>query len=789
MIRSLFFLLFCLLLSVKLLAQSQSIRGLVKDAQSEIPLPGATIVILESDPLQGTVSDENGRFLLTDVAVGRRTIRVQFIGYETITLPNVLIIAGKETLLSVVMRESFEELDEIVITPEVDKDKPNNDLATISARSFNMEEVTRFSGGRNDVARLASNFAGVSTANDSRNDIVIRGNSPTGVLWRIEGIPIPNPNHFSTLGTTGGPVSALNTNLIRYSDFLTGAFPAEYGNANAGVFDVGFRSGNTDKTEFTFQMAFTGIEGMAEGPLNTKNNGSFLVSYRYSFVGLVNDILPIGTNAAPNYQDISFKVDLGQSKIGKIELFGIGGASNIAFLADEIDQDDLFAEANQDFYARSRIGLLGIKHTISVGKDAFLRTILAFSHLQSKFWQDEYELAPTKINTLDGKDTENRYSVHTYLNKKLNRRLTLRAGMQAEIFDIGSLVRDRSNRPDLTGDGLPDWITVRDFEGRLPLYQVYLQSQYRLTQDVTLNIGLHGQYLSFNDSRAIEPRLALNWFATRSSTFNFGYGLHSQMIPLPLLLYQDPVTNRQTNKNVSFTRSRHWIIGYDLKLGMDWRLKTEIYYQQLFDVPVQSIPSPFSLLNEGADFGFREVGSLTNEGSGSNYGAELTLEKFFSKNYYLLLTTSLYQSRYKGSDGIERNTAFNQNYVFNVLTGREFLIGKKYTLTIDTKLTTAGGRYYTPIDLEATRANFGRERLDDSRAFAERFDPYFRWDLKFGLRINSPNKRISQQFFVDFQNLTNHQNAFVRRYNASTDQINTVYQIGFFPDILYRLQF
>ena len=793
-----FITLLTLLTSLSLLAraQTQTIRGQITDSQSEMPLLGATVLLLNSDPQVGTVSDPDGRFQLENVPVGRQAIQVQFIGYESVTLPNVLVTAGKETVLNIAMTESFSELEEVVITPEVEKDKPNNDMATISARTFSLEEVTRFSGGRNDVARLASNFAGVSTTNDSRNDIVIRGNSPTGVLWRIEGIPVPNPNHFSTLGTTGGPVSALNTNLIEDSDFLTSAFPAEYGNANAGVFDVGFRSGNTENYEFTLQTAFTGFEAMAEGPLNRKNNGSFVVSYRYSVLGLVNDLISIGTNATPNYQDLSFKLDLGNTKLGKFEFFGIGGTSDIAFLAEETEEADLFANPDEDFYADSRIGVGGLKHTLPLGGSAYVQTVVAASVQQSQFEQDNYLGDASPFRALEGEDTETRYSINSYLNKKFSRRLTLRTGFQVEVFNVNSDVRDRDNRPDLDGDGLPDWVRVRDFSGTLPLYQAYVQSQYRLSESLTLNTGLHGQYLSFNDSYSAEPRLAINWDATPRSTFNLGYGLHSQMIPLPILLFEEETAPgsgiyEQTNDNLGFTRSHHLVAGYDLKLGTNWRIKTEAYYQSLFDVPVEETPSSFSLLNEGADFAFQDVGSLVNEGTGFNYGIELTLEKFFSNNYYMLLTTSVYDSKYEGSDGVERNTAFNQGYVFNILIGKEFPFGKNGTnaFTFDTKLTTAGGRYYTPIDLAATRANFGREVFDESRAFAEQFDPYFRWDIKFGVRLNNPKKKISHQFFVDLQNVTGQQNVFTRRYNEATDEVNTLYQIGFFPDILYRLQF
>ena len=275
---------FILLLSSQTFAQTQTIRGRVVDAQIGEPLIGASVILIGSDPVRGGITDVDGYFKIEDVPVGRQSLNVQYIGYKSMTLPNVLLTAGKQAVLNISLEESVEQMEEIVVTADANKDEPINDLAKVSARTFSLEEVTRFSGGRNDVARLASNFAGVSTADDSRNDIVIRGNSPTGLLWQVEGIPVATTNHFATLGTTGGPVNALNTNLLRTSDFITGAFPAEYGNALSGVFDVKFRNGNADELEFTGQIGFNGVEMMVEAPINKENHSSFVASYRYELL-------------------------------------------------------------------------------------------------------------------------------------------------------------------------------------------------------------------------------------------------------------------------------------------------------------------------------------------------------------------------------------------------------------------------------------------------------------------------------------------------------------------------
>lgn len=780
-----------LIYSFSISAQSvQNIKGQVIDKQSELPLIGATVVLLDVEPTLGTTTDLDGYFSLVDIPLGRYDVGVSYLGYEGITIPNVELTAGKEIYLEIGIEESIERLDEVVITADVEKDRAQNELATISARTFSMEEVNRYSGGRSDVARLVANFAGVSTADDARNDIVIRGNSPTGVLWRLEGIPIPSPNHFSTLGTTGGPVSALNPNMIKNSDFMTSAFPAEYGNALAGVFDLGMRNGNKDKSEFMLQLgAVSGLEFMAEGPINKDNQSSYLVAGRYGFVGLANEVgIPIGTNATPNYQDISFNINLGNTKAGKFSVFGVGGRSDIDFLHDEVDESDLFAASDEDSYAVSKFGVLGVKHNKILGKSTYVRTILSASTSQNNFVVDRYSNVNTpsesfqRITEFD--NVEVRTTLSSFINRKFNSRLTAKAGFIVENYDYD--VQNRSR------EFTPDWFNFYDFEDNTLLYQAYVQSQYKLSENFTLNTGIHTQNLSINDNWVVEPRLALNYDINDKNMLSFGYGLHHQVAPLPILLTREeiaPGVTEETNINLLPTRSQHYVLGYDAKLSSSWRAKVEAYYQYIDQVPVDPFSSSFSLLNlgEGFDFPDDKVG-LVNEGTGTNIGMELTIEKFFSDGYYGMLTASLYDSKYKGSDGVERNTAFNNQYVLNLLAGREFKVGENKALTFDFKFTTSGGRYYTPVDLPASLIA-GEEVLTQENEYSEQYDPYLRLDVKFGFKVNSKKRKLSHHFFLDIQNVTNNENIFANRYNRITNEVNRVNQLGFFPDFMYRVQF
>ena len=775
--------------NIKAQDNMQTLRGTVIDQQADMPLVGATIELLSTADSKGVTTDINGHFEMKSVPLGRHQFRISYIGYNTITLPNVLVTAGKEVILNIAMEETVINIDEVVVTAEVEKNKTINEMAAISARTFSLEEVSRYSGSSNDVSRMASNYAGVSAMNDSRNDIVIRGNSPTGVLWRLEGIPIPNPNHFSTLGSTGGPISALNPNMLKNSDFMTSAFPAEYGNAIAGVFDVRFRNGNKQKHEFTTQLtAFNGFELMAEGPLNKAKNSSYIASYRHSFVELAHKAgINIGTEAVPNYKDLSFKIDLANGKTGKFSFFGLGGRSDIDFLAKDIGDDDLFADRNDvNGYAKSTLGIVGMNHRYLLNDNTYLRTTLsaatAITDYDEEFILDDGSVAPR----FEVRDMDSRYSLSSYINKKFNAKYTLRAGFLTEYYDLNAQSGGKQKPED-------DWKTYREFDDGLALLQTFAQLRYKPTEPLTINAGLHSQYLALNDQVVLEPRLALNYNLNAKAKLSIGYGLHHQMQPLPIYFFEQQKPDgsiNQNNRNLDFTRSQHLVLGYDYAIGTDWRIKAETYYQYLSKVPIDDYPSTFSVLNTGDSFGFEQTPDLVNEGSGNNYGIEVTIEKFFSKGYYGLITASIFDSNFTPSDGIARNTSFNNKYTFNFLAGKEWYFGKQKqnAFTLDMKMATAGGRYYTPIDLETSNI-LGIAVYDHANAYSERYDPYFRLDVKVGYRINSLKRKISQTFYLDFRNLTNHKNIFAIRYNASKGELFNVYQIGFFPDVKYQVQF
>jgi CarboxypepD_reg-like domain len=783
-----------LVLNMSAKAQTGTITGFVTDKVTEKNLEGATIQLVGTNI--AVVSDKTGSFKISNVPLGRQTLEIRFSGYESVTIPNIDVVSGKENVINAGLIETYNKLDGVVIkSAAVSKLQPNNKAAAVSARQFTLEEVTRYAGGRSDVARLATNFAGVSAPDDSRNDIVVRGNSPAGLLWRIEGIPVPSPNHFSSLGTTGSPVSALNPNVLTNSDFITSAFPSEYGNALGGVFDLGFKKGNPKKNEYQLSVgAFPGLEALAEGPLG-KNGGSFVVSARYAVAGLLGSAG--GTNAPPNYSDLSFNVRFGKSPLGTFSIFGIGGNATIDLIGDKAKETDLFAFKDEDGYVKSGFGVLGVKHNIDIGNHAYLRTIIGTSasfNSIDNFRYFNYQTAQQiRLANFNVDNRSNRVTVSSFYNSKLSNKINIRTGFLFENYSLKAKLSTRELQNDLDGDGYPDYNSILSNDGSFNIFQPFAQGQFRLTKELTLNAGLHGQQFSINNQFVLEPRASLAWSIDKMNTVSIGYGVHHQNIAEPLLFLNEKIGAAlvQTNRKLELVQSNHFVLAYDVKLGDKWRAKLEAYYQQIDKAAVEKIASGYSSLTEGSEFVFStDKSSLVSKGTGFNRGIELTIEKFYSKGYHVLVTSSIFESKYKGSDGIERSTPFDNKYVLNFLGGKEFKIGakKKNIFSIDTKITTAGGKHYTPIDLETSKL-VGFQVAQQGKEFSNQYKDYFRMDLKFAMKFNSSKKKRSHQFYIDLQNLTGSENPFRFQYNRRTQKIDQLNQIGFFPDFGYKFQF
>lgn len=783
------FLIFCTVLTFYSQELKQTIRGVITEKQTQLPLPGAVVQLLTNATINAVTTDANGKFRWDEVPIGRHQIKCSLLGYKE-KYATVILNSGKESIVNIELEESMIQGEEVTVIAEQDKTKTNNKMSTVSARVFSAEEAARYAGSRGDPARMAANFAGVSGANDSRNDIIIRGNSPLGILWRLNGLDIPNPNHFGSAGSTGGPISILNNNTLDNSDFMSGAFAADYGNATAGVFDLKMRNGNNEKYEFLGQVGFNGFELGAEGPLSKKQNSSFLINYRYSTLSVFKALnIDFGTGAAvPQYQDLTFKADVATNRMGKWSVWGIGGLSYVALLeSDKKEGQDLYGYNSRDTYFRSNVGAAGVNHTILFKNNAYLKTNLGISGQYNNITSDRIDTAfkTEKNSKPEYRNTTQtlRYVFNTTYHKKFNARDFISTGVYADAFN--SLFVDSVDNL----FGINTFEVLRNYKGNTALGRAFFQWQHKFTDNLSLNSGLSYQYFILNNAQALEPRLGLKWSLSSQQSLSFGGGMHSQLQPLYIYFASDKLPNGtrlETNKQLDYTRAIHAVIAYDLSFSTNFRLKSEVYYQYIYNAPIKTTPNTFSALNLGADFNSPNIDYLTSKGLGENYGLELTLEKFYSRGYYFLFTASLFESKYKASDNVIRNTAFNGNYVINFLGGKEFKIKEKHTLSLDFKCTYAGGRRYTPINLEASK-QAGDEVRDFSKAFSLQYSPYFRLDIKPTYRLNT--KRLTHEWNIDIQNITSHNNIFQQTYDIKNQSIKTDYQLKLFIIPQYRILF
>ena len=785
---------FSLFLSALFAQQTQKVKGVIIDKESKSPLTGAVIVC--TDVANGTIggeADSNGVFIIAQVPIGKRQFAVHYVGYQDQTLTNIEVSSGKEVYLTIELEERVTKLSEVKVAA-YDNKKAISEMATVSTRMFDVHETERYAGSRQDPARMASNFAGVQGTDDSRNDIVVRGNSPLGVVWNLEDVAIFNPNHFAIPGTSGGPLSIINNKYLANSDFMTGAFSAEYGNAVASVFDLKMRNGNKDKFEFTGQIGILGTEASAEGPLSKKHKASFLVTYRYSNFKFLDKLhVPIGTNSIPEYQDAAFRFNYPINKRSKIAVFGVGGWSNIDLIVSKFTRKpkdaELYGESDRDQYFKSIMGVVGASYSYSINATTYTKLTVTqqvqniAAHHVRVYRNADYAIDSMK-NILGYTFKQAKTAMSWFINKKYGAATTVKAGFQIDRYDLHYL--------DSIREYTYDWRHRWDYDGTPVMLQPYIQLKHRINDNFFYTAGLHVQYFSLTKSKSFEPRLGARYAWGKQQSLSIGYGMHSQLQPLYAYFFHFP-NQAPHNMNMDFTRSHQFVVGYDKVFSTYFRLKAEAYYQYLFNVPIEKrAGSSFSMLNEGSAFTRIFADTLVNKGTGSNVGVELTLEKFFSKHYFMLLTGSLYDSKAKGQDGVNRSTDFNGNFATNAVAGCEYPF-KKSSINLSGKITWGGGKRNSPFDTLRSRLA-GEGVVVDNQRNATRLPNYFRFDVKMGWKHNGTKHKVTHEIAIDLINLTNHRNMLGYTYqpdnvkNGKDPQVMQ-YQLGFLPLLYYKIDF
>lgn len=759
---------------------TQTVRGTVLATDTHEPLIGASVVVVGSEPLIGNTTDLDGRFTLPHVPVGRINVQVRMVGYDEQVLTNLLVNSAKELVLDVRMQESLVQLKEAVVRGRKGHGEVRNDMAAMSTRKISVEETSRMAGGINDPARMVTAFPGVAGDPEGDNTIIVRGNSPKGVLWRLEGMEIPNPNHFTDDGTTGGPINVLNSDMIDDSDFYTGAFAAEYGNVTSAVFDMKLREGNDRKREYTLKAGVLGTDLTAEGPLPGVEGGSYIANFRYSSLALLDQAGIVDYQGVPEYTDAAFKLKVPAGNAGTFSLFGLGGRSNIQQEDRGVMEDTLFASS--DF--GSRMGVLGLTHTRPLNTNNFIYTTVSLSGNASGTAFRETDLPGE--TPLEQRYTDDlarwTWRLSSTLNTRINAAHKLRSGV--------ILTQDHFRMLSATWDS-EDQRTERQLDrtGNATTVQAFSSWKWRWNEQWTMTSGVHVLHYALNGGTSVEPRWALRYQPSSIQAFTVGGGLHSRTEGVMTYLAQatdaDGHTHRP-NEDLGLTRAAHVVLGYERMLAEDVQVKAELYYQHLYGQPVENDPTSSFWLGNGD--GWFTTRSLVNEGRGYNAGVELSAEKFFTRGWHGLATLSLFEAKYRTLSGEWYNSRWNLGAVGNVLAGKEWKIGpaeKDRVLTTGLRYSMMGGQWSTPIDLEASIAAGARKETSD--AMSRKGDPIGKLDMVIAYRVG--RAKASHEFKVDVQNVLNAQTAVSEQFDHRTGTIQTSDQLAMLPVLQYTLRF
>ena len=775
---------------IKTEAQSifQYIKGTVVDVETYVPLSGANITVVGQNGQNGVTSDSTGRFRIF-TSVGRVTVRVSYMGYEELVLSDVLVSTGKEVEITAELKELVFQAGEVVVSGRKSSTASLNTMATVSSNTLRAADALRFAGGYYDPSRMINTFAGVATANnDYSNELVIRGNTPRGLLWRIEGIEVPNPNHFSSgQGGSAGAYSAISSNSIESFGFYTGAFPAEFGNAIAGVIDVDLRKGNSEEGEYAFQTGMIGAEMAAEGPLSKKTGASYAVNARYINFDILNRLKLIDleeSNIAPQTLDIVSNLNLPLEKAGTLNLFCMYGTSHVGKSAEH---NTALWEDETDNWEESETGsvlITGLKHLIPLkGKKTYIRTSLAFTSQTDSFSEGFLDSSYILTETYRYKYDYPSLRAAMLINHKVSPSASLRTGLSYDRLS-GTMLNYK-----LLKSGKND--TLVNAVASTDMGQLYSQVKYKITGRMELMGGFHLLYFRLNNEFSFEPRIGLRWEISKSVSFIAGMGLHSRAEALSVYYTEiKGAGNIRTMENIDLglMKSVQWVTGLDMALGKDITLRLEAYYQHLYNVPIINEPlSRYSILNSSQ--GLPES-DLENAGFGRNKGIELTLDKSFTKSYYILFTASLFDSKYMPGDMQWHNTYYNSRYALNFLGGKDFHVGRnrQNIIGINAKLLSRGGYRYTPVDYEKSMLEKKIVTVS-SQPYSESLPDFMRADAGISFRKN--NNRSSWILMLDIQNITDRENVFRKRYVYTEQGVTSyyIYSLGVVPVFNFRVEF
>ena len=763
----------------------QTVRGTITENFTEHPIDGVIVKLLvDNQAVKQTFCNEKGQFNFNNVEIGFYDVLFTHVNYKSFILPSITVTVSKENVLNIVMESRAKQLTEVEVNFNKERGIPNNEMANSSVFSIHPNDARRLAGGLDDPIRVTGTLPGVTAAtNFSANFVSIRGNSPRSLKYQMEGVELPNPTHFARIGSSGVTFTIFSMQLLDKSDFYTGAFSAEFGDALGGVFDVKFKKGNAKKHEMTFQIGSLGVEFGSEGPISKKNNSSYVFNYRYATVGLGR----IGNPSTPTYQDLSFNIDIPLAKSkGKLQFFAISGTSDRTreALKDSSEWTQSL-DRTKLFLASTTATVGGIYKKYIGAKTVFKLSAVGSYSKQSDnkdYVKDDFSILQQRINEYTSIPLTGAISLKHKFGLKHSNITGLSFNTTAHDWRAEKFSFNQNKQ-----------IVLMDGAGRSNLLKAYTQSKFSFTEKLNILAGVHYLIYDVTKQQTVEPRVSLNYQINSRHGISLSTGMHSQVENYATYLYEEKNLNGDKinpNKNLGLSKAVHYILGYKGKVFTNHRLRIEAYFQQLYDVPVDSLT--FSTINIDE---LSDLRTLTNSGTGQNYGIDVGFERYTDNGLYYIFNSSVWRSLYTAGDGIQRSTAFDNNYNLRFIIGKEYkLRASKNKKGVDryrafswnTNLNILGGQAFTPLDF--VNSKLEQETIyDETLAFSKKGKTLIFLDFNFSYTINK--KKRKTVWALQIKNLMNNGNAVYREYDTVLDKEIEIKSTSFFPNIYYRLEF
>ena len=757
---------FVFLISEGLMAQQAVVKGRVVEALNNEPMPFVNVIV--SGTSIGAVTDVDGNFQLTGLAPGFVRVQASFVGYHSTLSPEIEISNAKDAFVEIRMEKRDTEIEEVTISASPFR---KTEESPVSLKTIGIAEIEKSPGANRDISKVIQSFAGVLSSPSFRNDIIIRGGGPSESRFYLDGVEVPNINHFATQGASGGAVGILNADLIREVNYYSGAFPSNRGNALSGVFEFAQVDGNADKLRFRGSLGAAEVSATFEGPLSEKT--SFIVSARRSYLKLLFTALKLPF--LPTFNDMQFKVKTRFDAKNELTFIGLGALDQNELNLDIKNPDEQqtyilgqLPENNQWSYTLGAV----YKHFRENSYQTLVVSRSQLSNTATKYFENDESSESNKILDYTSQEAENKIRFEN--NMRMD---GFKANIGANI-DFAKYSNTTQQKRFYDGNILN---VNYDTELNLIKYGIFGQISHEfMAERLTLSVGFRMDANNYssgmnNPLKQFSPRISASYQLTPEWSLNLNNGRYFQLPAYTTLGYQQ--NNEFVNKNnqLKYISVNHYIGGLEFKPATAVQFSVEGFFKNYQDYPF-SVRDQISLANKGADYGVIGDEEVTSTSKGRAYGGEFQTRISSAKGYNLNLSYTLVRSEFQDGNNQYIVSAWDSKHILS-MTGSAAL---KRGWQVGTRFRFVGGLPYTPYDLNRSSLisawNLtGGPYLDNSKLNSNRFGVFHQLDVRVDKAYYL--KKMTLKFYLDIQNLYNFQSQstdiVLRETDASGNLLTT----------------